>query len=185
MTNVFMQAAADEIAIASDKEAQITKHRTELDPEANKKMTIANLAVVAKGLGLDAVKNKVEFYQGDACNLKPTYTGYDLVLAANLIDRLYEPSKLLTTIHERVIKGGLLMITSPYTWLEEHTKKEEWVGGFKEDGENVSTLDGLKKLLSSHFKLIQGPQALPFVIRETRRKFQHTLSEVTIWEKID
>ncbi len=77
------------------------------------------------------------------------------------------------------------MITSPYTWLEEHTKKEEWVGGFKEDGENVSTLDGLKKVLSSHFKLIQGPQALPFVIRETRRKFQHTLSEVTIWEKID
>ena len=136
-------------------------------------------------LGLDAVKSKVEFYQGDACNLKPTYTGYDLILAANLIDRLYEPSKLLTTIHERIIKGGLLMITSPYTWLEEHTKKEEWVGGFKEDGENVSTLDGLKKLLSSHFKLIQGPQALPFVIRETRRKFQHTLSEVTIWEKID
>lgn len=77
------------------------------------------------------------------------------------------------------------MITSPYTWLEEHTKKEEWVGGFKENGENVSTLDGLKKVLNSHFKLIQGPQALPFVIRETSRKFQHTLSEVTIWEKID
>ena len=56
MTNVFMQAAADEIAIAKDKEDQISLHRKELDPEANKKMTIANLAVVAKGLGLDAVK---------------------------------------------------------------------------------------------------------------------------------
>jgi len=25
---------------------------------------------------------------------------------------------------------------------------------------------------------------VPFVIRETRRKFQHTLSEVTIWERL-
>lgn len=135
-------------------------------------------------LGLESVKNKVNFYQGDACNLKPVLTGYDLILAANLIDRLYDPAKLLTTIHERINTGGLLMITSPYTWLPEHTKKEAWVGGYKRDGESFGTLDGLKEVLGKHFKLIQGPQALPFVIRETKRKFQHTLSEVTIWEKI-
>ncbi len=135
-------------------------------------------------LGLDDVKDKVEFYQGDACNLKPVLSGYDLILAANLIDRLYDPAKLLTTIHARVNTGGLLMITSPYTWLTEHTKKEAWVGGFKRDGESFGTLDGLKELLGKHFKLIQGPQAVPFVIRETKRKFQHTLAEVTIWEKI-
>jgi putative 4-mercaptohistidine N1-methyltranferase len=136
-------------------------------------------------LGLDSVKHKVDFYQGDACNLKPIYTGYDLILAANLIDRLYDPSKLLTTIHKRINKGGLLMISSPYTWLEEHTNKKAWVGGLKRDGENSSTLDGLKEILGSHFKLVQGPQEIPFIIRETRRKFQHTLSEITIWERID
>ena len=59
------------------------------------------------GLGLDAVKHKVTFYQGDACNLKPLFTGYDLILAANLIDRLYDPAKLLTTIHARLNLGGL------------------------------------------------------------------------------
>jgi transcriptional accessory protein Tex/SPT6 len=46
-------------------------------------------------------------------------------------------------------------------------------------------LDGLKGILGSHFKLVHGSQEVPFIIRETRRKFQHTLSEVTIWEKID
>ena len=56
MTNVFMNAAIHEIKEAKTKEDQISLHRKELDPEANKKMTIANLAVVAKGLGLDAVK---------------------------------------------------------------------------------------------------------------------------------
>ena len=134
-------------------------------------------------LGLNAVKDKVEFYQGDACNLKPLFSGYDLILAANLIDRLYDPAKLLNVIHTRINTGGLLMITSPYTWLTEHTKKEHWVGGYKRDGENFTTLDGLKELLGKHFKLIQGPQPVPFVIRETSRKHQHTLSEVTIWEK--
>lgn len=136
------------------------------------------------GLGLEHIKDKVEFYQGDACNLKPILTGYDLILAANLIDRLYDPAKLLNNIHTRVNPGGLLMITSPYTWLTEHTKKEFWIGGFKRDGENFTTFDGLKEILSKHFKLIQGPQSVPFVIRETKRKFQHTLSEVTIWEKV-
>ncbi len=58
-------------------------------------------------------------------------------------------------------------------------------GGFKRDGENFSTLDGLKEILGSHFKLVHGPQEVSFIIRETRRKFQHTLSEITIWEKID
>jgi hypothetical protein len=33
----------------------------------------------------------VEFFQGDATNLKPQFTGYDLILAANLIDRLTTP----------------------------------------------------------------------------------------------
>jgi 5-histidylcysteine sulfoxide synthase/putative 4-mercaptohistidine N1-methyltranferase len=136
------------------------------------------------GLGLNYVKHKVEFFQGDACNLKSIFTGYDLILAANLIDRLYDPAKLLTGIHTRINPGGLLMITSPYTWLTEHTKKEAWIGGFKRDGENFTTLDGLKEMLGPHFRLVQGPQAVPFVIRETKRKFQHTLAEVTIWEKI-
>lgn len=81
-------------------------------------------------LNLDKV-SAPEFMQGDACNLKPTLTGYDLVFAANLIDRLYEPAKFLRSIHERIKQGGILMIASPYTWLEEHTPKSAWLGGFK------------------------------------------------------
>ena len=136
-------------------------------------------------LGLEATRDKVEFFQGDACNLKPHFSGYDLILAANLIDRLYSPAKFLNTVHERLNKGGLLMIASPYTWLPEHTPREAWVGGYKKNGENYTTLDGLKEMLKDHFRLVQGPLDVPFVIRETRRKFQHTLSEVTLWERIN
>jgi len=132
-------------------------------------------------MGLESVSNRVEFLQGDACNLKPHFSAYDLVLAANLIDRLYDPSLFLASIHKRINQGGVLLIASPYTWLEEHTKKEHWLGGIKKDGENVTTLDGLKSLLEDHFDLMEAPQQVPFVIRETSRKFQHTLSDVTLW----
>jgi len=135
-------------------------------------------------LELDKWSDRVSFQQGDACNLKPELTGYDLVLAANLIDRLYQPKKLLENIGARINEGGLLIIASPYTWLEEHTPKEEWIGGYKKDGENYTTLDGLKAILSKDFKLITEPQKVPFVIRETQHKFQHTLSEVTVWERL-
>ena len=134
--------------------------------------------------GLANLAGRVEFFQGDACNLKPVFAGYDLILAANLIDRLYSPARFLEGVHERLNPSGLLVLASPYTWQEEHTKREEWVGGFKKDGENVTTLDGLKAILGKHFRLAQRPLEVPFVIRETKRKFQHTLSEVTIWERI-
>lgn len=135
-------------------------------------------------LGLAGIRGKVEFFQGDACNLKIQFTGYDFILAANLIDRLYSPEKFLSNIHERLNIGGVLMLASPYTWLVEHTPREEWIGGFKKDGENFTTLDGLQAHLGCHFRLIGAPREVPFVIRETKRKFQHTLSEVTFWERI-
>lgn len=132
---------------------------------------------------LQAFADRVEFVQGDACNLKPMYGDFDLVLAANLIDRLYSPARFLREMHRRIAPGGLLMIASPYTWLEEHTRREEWVGGFKKDGENFGTLDGLQQLLGEHFEREGEPVQVPFVIRETRRKYQHTVSELSFWRR--
>ncbi|MFP5382713.1 MAG: 5-histidylcysteine sulfoxide synthase [Gammaproteobacteria bacterium] len=139
--------------------------------------------VTLESLGLADVAHKAEFFQGDACNLKPQLTGYDLVLAANLVDRLYSPAKFLAAIHERINAGGVLVVATPCTWLEEHTPRDQWLGGFKKDGENFTTFDGLRALLEPHFRLRGEPQAVEFVIRETRRKFQHSFSELTIWER--
>jgi 5-histidylcysteine sulfoxide synthase/putative 4-mercaptohistidine N1-methyltranferase len=132
---------------------------------------------------LEAAARKVSFWQGDACNLKPVHTGYDLVTAFNLIDRLYDPEKFLREISERVLPGGLLVLSSPYTWLEEHAPKEKWLGGYRRDGEPVRTLEGLREILSPRFRLIHR-EDLPFVIRETERKHQHTVAELSVWEKL-
>ena len=136
-----------------------------------------------KELGLENEYDHLHFLQQDACNMKARFTGYDLVLAANLIDRLSQPARFLEEIANRIHTGGHLVIASPYTWLEEFTPKENWLGGFKRDGEPVSTLDGLHAYLDAHFTLIDAPIELPFVIRETMHKHQHTLSEVTVWKR--
>ena len=135
-------------------------------------------------LGLDEVRDKVEFWQGDAHNLKAQFTDYDLVLACNLIDRLYEPARFLDHITDRINSGGLLVLLSPYTWLEEFTPKDKWLGGLKVDGENVTTLEGLRSKLEPRYRMIGEPRDVEFVIRETARKFQHTASQMTVWEKI-
>lgn len=135
-------------------------------------------------LGLAETANKVAFVQGDACNLRAKFTGYDLVFAGNLIDRLYDPARLLAMIHERIRPGGLFVLTSPYTWLQEFTERPKWLGGFKDaTGENFSTMDGLKDVLGAHFKLIET-RDIPLVIRETRRKFQHIVAEMSAWERL-
>ncbi len=132
---------------------------------------------------LEDTRDRVEFWQGDAHNLKERFTGYDLILAANLIDRLSDPALFLKKIQDRINPGGLLVIASPYTWLEEFTPREKWLGGKKVDGENVTTLEGLHRALEPTFRRVGEPRDVPFVIRETRRKFQHTTSQLTVWEK--
>ncbi len=136
-----------------------------------------------KQIGINQLNCKINFLQQDACNMKARFKDYDLVLAVNLIDRLSQPDRFLIDIGKRINIGGYLVMASPYTWLEEFTKKEKWLGGFKQDGEPVKTIDGLHHYLDKNFTLTENPVKLPFVIRETINKYQHSLSEVTIWKK--
>ncbi len=42
----------------------------------------------------------------------------------------------------------------------------------------------LKELLAHRFRLSTEPVDLPFVIRETARKYQHSVSQMTVWEQV-
>ena len=133
--------------------------------------------------GLLGTQENVKFFQGDACNLKTHFQGYDLVLATNLIDRLYDPRKFLLDMHHRINDNGYLILTSPYTWSEEYTEKELRLGGYRDwSGKEIYTFDALKNILGVQFDLIDAID-IPFVIRETARKFQHTISQMSVWKK--
>ncbi len=133
----------------------------------------------------EAVKDKVTFLQGDACNLADKFKDYNLVFAGNLIDNLYDPEAFLRTIMGRISSGGLLVIISPYNWTEVHTARDKWLGGFKAStGENYKTLEGITDILTPAFERVDTPRDIPFVMRETARSFTHGISEMSLWKKI-
>jgi len=139
--------------------------------------TLTTQCVAAVPSGID--RERVQFETGDAMNL-PDLGAFDIVLAANLICRLSDPARFLLATPRLVKPGGQFILTSPYTWLDEFTPRENWLGGFEREGNRVTTLEALQGLLEPHFTLT-GRRDLPFLIREHQRKFQWSVSEATVW----
>ncbi|KAL3656586.1 hypothetical protein V7S43_018584 [Phytophthora oleae] len=126
---------------------------------------------------------KVVFQQGDACNLSSSLGKFDAVFATNLLCRLPEPKKFLTQIGGFINSGGILALVSPYSWLEEYTAKDKWIGGVRDaDGKPVDSFSVIETLLSKDFELVER-QDYPFMIREHERKFQWGVSDGTYWKR--
>jgi putative 4-mercaptohistidine N1-methyltranferase len=141
--------------------------------------SLMNQAKAAVPTGIDT--SRVVFEQGDALNLRHDLGSFDVVLLANLIDRLADPRRCLQRLPSLVQPGGgQLIITSPYTWLTEFTPRENWLGGHERGGQSIKTLDTLQQLLSPDFQL-SCCKDLPFLIREHARKFQWSVAEASIW----
>jgi putative 4-mercaptohistidine N1-methyltranferase len=127
-------------------------------------------------------RERVRFEVGDAMALRRDLGSFDVVLLANLVDRLREPRLCLARLPELVRTGGQLIITSPYTWLEEFTPREHWLGGFVQEDQPVRTLESLQRELLPHFDLV-ATNDLPFLIREHARKFQWSVAQASIWRR--
>jgi putative 4-mercaptohistidine N1-methyltranferase len=123
---------------------------------------------------------RVHFEQGDALALREDLGAFDAALMANLIDRLKDPRRLFERLPSLVAQGGQLVIASPYTWMQDFTPRENWLGGFEQAGERRSTREVLHTLLEPKFELIKSSDQ-PFLIREHSRKYQWSVAETTTW----
>jgi putative 4-mercaptohistidine N1-methyltranferase len=122
-------------------------------------------------------RSRVKFERGDAQKLRPGLGLFDVVLLANLIDRLYAPGRCLEQLAAVVKPGGQLVITSPYTWMKEYTLPAFWLCGERGD-----TLAGLRAELEPAFELMETKD-LPFLIREHARKFQWSVAQASVWRR--
>jgi putative 4-mercaptohistidine N1-methyltranferase len=148
--------------------ARLLQEKGELTFEVVAEGDICDLMQARVPIRLD--RSHVRFQVGDAMNLPPDLGSFDLVLAANLICRLPKPRSFLRRLSDLVSPGGQLLMTTPFTWLEEFTPRDEWLGGRKEEG--IRSAEVLKETLDADFKL-QLTKNLPFLIREHERKFQY------------
>jgi putative 4-mercaptohistidine N1-methyltranferase len=122
----------------------------------------------------EARPERVRFETGDALNLPADMGRFDLLHAANLLCRLARPRDFLKRAAELLRPGGQLVLTTPATWLEEFTPRENWPEG--------EILPFLEAELGGTFKLCRTRE-MPFLIRETRRKYQWTVALGTVWER--
>lgn len=125
---------------------------------------------------------RVRFEVGDATALREDLGSFDIVLAANLLCRVPDPQALLRQLPALVRPGGLLVLTSPYTWMEEFTPRRHWLGGFTRGGEAVRSLASLTLALQGSFELIDTTD-MPFLIREHARKFQWSVAQASRWRR--
>lgn len=138
--------------------------------------------VLLKNLGLSTTNN-IQFMQADANNLKPIYTGYDVILAVNLLEELYAPDRFLAAIDERLNSDGILILGSTYNWEKNNIKREHWPGGFKKDGEPVSSFEGIKTILQNKFALVEQPTNLQSAQRISTREIAVSSVEMSVWKK--
>jgi len=139
--------------------------------------------VVLSDFKLDLHKDNILFMQADANNLKTLFSGYDLIIAPNLLEELICPILFLNSIHERLNENGVLIIASTYEWDDIHTRPEHWPGGFKKDGEPLTSFDGLQNILGEHFLLEKTPVDIPLMIRKSSRIAEQRMCEVSVWRK--
>lgn len=139
--------------------------------------------VVLSDYGLSETKAQILFMQADAMNLKPNYSGYDLIIVPNLLEELSNPLLFLSQIHSRLNENGYLLLASDYEWDDEKTPRDKWPGGFKKDGEPVTSLDGIKDALAPHFDLCRDPQDLPLLLKKSTRTTEKRRVQVTVWKR--
>lgn len=122
---------------------------------------------------------RVTFEVGDACQIRADMGQFDLVVAANLICRLPDPQAFLARLPSLVRPGGQLILTTPFTWMEDYTPVENWLGATEETGDSF---DVLCRELQGEFTL-ELRRDIPFLIREHSRKFQYTVAIGSRWRR--
>jgi len=128
-------------------------------------------------------KDKINFSQGDACNLKPIYQDYDLVVALNLLEQLYDPELFLSHIVERMKQQSYLVLASNYDFNQQDKNKQQFLGGVKVNGENYLSEEGLLQLLSSNFELVSTTDILSLTTKSARQ-YEVDNNQLTIWKRI-
>ena len=133
-------------------------------------------------LPADLARERVTFLHGDAENLSASLGKFDVVILANLLDRVAHPRKMLQKLPEITRSGAQVIICSPFTWWDDFTNPEERLGGFVRDGKEVTSMETITEMLSDSFDPpVVGDE--PFLIRQHERKFFMSVAHVGRWTR--
>jgi 5-histidylcysteine sulfoxide synthase/putative 4-mercaptohistidine N1-methyltranferase len=138
--------------------------------------------VTLENLGFAQSPENLHFAQGDGHNLKQQFSGYDLAICHRVIEYSYHPKVLIQQLCQRIKAGGLVVLGSSYAWDLSITDIQNWIGGFKRNGENLSSETHLFEIMSAEFELVQETQ-ITSKFELDQRISQTANNHITIWRK--
>ena len=138
--------------------------------------------VTLDNLGFEQSPENLHFAQGDGLNLKPQFSDYDLAICYRVIEFSYHPQILLQQLSQRIKAGGVVVLGSSYAWDLSITDMAHWIGGFKRNGENLSSEAHLFEIMSPEFELLQETQVTS-QFELDQRTSQTAINHITIWRK--
>ncbi|WP_339721153.1 5-histidylcysteine sulfoxide synthase [uncultured Paraglaciecola sp.] len=138
--------------------------------------------VTLESLGFAQAPENLHFAQGDGHNLKLQFTHYDLAICHRVIEFSYHPEVVLQQLRERVKAGGIIVLGSSYSWELATTDKKHWIGGFKRNGENLSSEAHLFEIMSAECDLLKEVQVTS-QFEYDQRTSQTANNHITIWRK--
>ena len=113
------------------------------------------------------------FAIGDALALPFRDGAFATVVALNLIDRVPDPAQALREAARVTAPRGVLLVGSPYTWLEAFTPRARWLDG----------PEGVRAVLGAAFRC-EREVGLPFFIPHHERSGQLAVSLVQRFRRI-
>ena len=138
--------------------------------------------VSLQDLGFDKMPDNLNFAQGDGHNLKAQFSAYDLIVCHQVLEQVYDPVDFIHKTAARLNAGGVLILGSSYAWDTDTTVQAKWLGGFKKNGENLSSEAHLKQLLHRDFDLLnESNLARKYQLDE--RNSQYSKNHITVWQK--
>jgi len=138
--------------------------------------------VTLENLGFEQSPENLHFAQGDGLNLKPQFDNYDLAICHRVLEFSYHPQELLQQLSQRVKVGGVVVLGSSYAWDLSITDIQHWIGGFKRNGENLSSEAHLLEIMSTEFDLLLETQ-VSSQFELDQRTSQTANNHITIWRK--
>jgi len=180
------------------KEGEEMKFRIPLEAELYEEVRIDKSDSLFTSSSKNTNNTNINFFQGDATqidrlveenklrsNNNNKNSCYDAILMSNLLCRLPNPTKCLRSLPHLLEDGGIVLLVTPYSWSEEYTRKEHWLGGYYDPvvrSEKLWSRDKLERIMThdNGMQLIHTEE-IPCLIREHQRKYQYIIGQATAW----
>ena len=178
----FGRVIAVDVREPAIRHARLFQHHGQFEYERVNEGVLTSTALVRVPSG-PSERARVAFFCDDARALSADVTSqgpFDVVIVDSFLPRLTQPLDVIKQLSGYARPGGLVILTSHNDWDPRTTPRNSWLGGFKMNGEDCTTLGMLKYHLKRAFACVETCD-VPRLTRKHARRFTLDVLETSVW----